>query len=153
MSDVDIGWFQGQLADRGLSQRKLAAYMGLDPGAVSLMLHGKRRMSADEVAAIARLLGVDPAEVLMHAGVMGHKGAGKPGKGNGVAKGAAGVAGAAQGLAEAVGLAVAGVSAPGGAAGSGGGQEGPGKSARDFDADFMQKWVALGYMLLKNRGP
>lgn len=69
---VDTGWFQGRLADKRMSQRRLATMLGLDPGAVSLMLRGKRRMSAEEVADVARLLDVDVSEVLMHLGVQGH---------------------------------------------------------------------------------
>ena len=42
--------------------------MGLDPAAVSLMLRGKRKMSAAEAAEIARLLNVSVEEVLLHAG-------------------------------------------------------------------------------------
>ena len=46
--------------------------MGLDPGALSLALNGKRKMSAAEVSDIARLLDVDVTEVLAHAGVTAH---------------------------------------------------------------------------------
>lgn len=66
---VDTHWFQAQLADKRLSQRKLAAMMGLDPAAVSLMLRGKRKMVAGEVAVVARLLGVPVDEVMRHAGI------------------------------------------------------------------------------------
>lgn len=65
---IDTGWFQGRLADKRLSQRQLAKRMGLDPAAVSLMLRGKRKMSAAEAADIAVLLGVSADEVLLHAG-------------------------------------------------------------------------------------
>lgn len=63
---VDKGWFLAALADKGLSQRRLAAYMGLDPSAVSLILSGKRRMTATEVAEIARLLDKPVQDVLAH---------------------------------------------------------------------------------------
>lgn len=42
--------------------------IGMDPSAVSLMLNGKRRMSAKEAADVACLLGVPVGEVLRHAG-------------------------------------------------------------------------------------
>lgn len=71
---VDTGWFQGRLADKRMSQRRLASLMGLDPGAVSLALRGKRKLKAGEVADIARLLGVDVADVMLHLGVDGHQG-------------------------------------------------------------------------------
>jgi len=35
-----------------LSQRKLAKLLDLDPAAVSLMLRGRRKMTAEEAAAI-----------------------------------------------------------------------------------------------------
>ena len=65
---VDTRWFQDRLADKRLSQRQLAARMNLDPAAVSLMLRGRRKMSAAEAAEIARYLGVEVDEVLNHAG-------------------------------------------------------------------------------------
>lgn len=62
-------WFQSKLADKQLSQRQLAKHIGLDPAAVSLMLRGKRKMTADEAGSVAKLLGVPVDEVLRHAGV------------------------------------------------------------------------------------
>ena len=67
-SQIDNRWFIGRLADKQISQRKLAKHLGLDPAAVSLMLRGKRKMSASEAADIARLLGVGTDEVLARAG-------------------------------------------------------------------------------------
>lgn len=49
--------------------RKLAGLMELDASAVSLMLNGKRKMTAGEAGTAARLLGVPVDEVLRHAGV------------------------------------------------------------------------------------
>ena len=66
---VDTNWFRDKLADKRSSQRQLAKHMSLDPAAMSLMLRGKRRMSAAEAADIARFLGVDVQEVLTRAGV------------------------------------------------------------------------------------
>lgn len=54
--------------DRRLSQRQLAKHLGLDPAAVSLMLRGKRKATAQEVAEIARMLGVGVDEVLSRLG-------------------------------------------------------------------------------------
>jgi transcriptional regulator with XRE-family HTH domain len=67
-SGIDTRWFQDRLADKRLSQRKLASMMNLDPAAVSLMFRGKRKMSAAEAAEIAKLIGVSPNEVLVRAG-------------------------------------------------------------------------------------
>ena len=106
MARIDTHWFQSQLADRRLSQRKLAHLMGLDPGAVSLMLNGKRRLSAAEAGEIARLLNVDVTEVLTRAGVTGQMG-----------------------------------------------QKAAPAGAPEFETEFMQRWIALGMLIMKNRGP
>lgn len=66
---VNTRWFREKLADKELSQRKIAISLNLDPAAVSLMLRGKRRMQLDEAAELARLLGVPVDEVLVHAGI------------------------------------------------------------------------------------
>lgn len=65
---IDTRWFQERLADKHLSQRKLAHFMDLDPAAMSLMIRGKRKMSAQEAAEIASFLGVTTDEVLARAG-------------------------------------------------------------------------------------
>lgn len=65
---VDRRWFQDRLADKRLSQRKLARHLHIDPAAVSLMLRGKRKMTAAEAAEVARLLGVSVDEVVLRAG-------------------------------------------------------------------------------------
>jgi transcriptional regulator with XRE-family HTH domain len=112
---VDTRWFQNKLADRHMSQRKLAAIMGIDPGALSLAFHGKRKLSADEVAELANILKVDPAEVLARAGAAAptpSRAARDVTKENQVVAG-----------------------------------------DKEFEDEFMQRWVALGMMLLRNRGP
>ena len=68
---IDTRWFQNKLADRGLSQRALARRLGLDPAAVSLMLHGRRNMSAKEAAEVAGALGVGIDAVVTRAGLSG----------------------------------------------------------------------------------
>lgn len=62
-------WFQNRIADVRLSQRRVAKHLGLDPAAVSLMIRGKRKMSAAEAAELARLLGVTVNDVMHHAGI------------------------------------------------------------------------------------
>lgn len=66
---INKRWFDGQLAAREISQRKLAKMMDMDPSALSLMLSGKRKMTAAEASDVARLLGVSVEEVLRHAGI------------------------------------------------------------------------------------
>ena len=68
---IDTMWFRGKLADKRLSQRKLALLMDIDPAAMSLMIRGKRKMSVTEAAEIAKFLGVGVDEVLLRAGAGG----------------------------------------------------------------------------------
>lgn len=67
--EIDTRWFKDRLADRDLTQRKVAATLDLDPAAVSLLLKGVRRMQIDEAARMAELLGVTLDEVMAHAGI------------------------------------------------------------------------------------
>lgn len=59
-------WIRVRLAEQRLSQRQLARLIGLEPSAVSLMFRGKRKMSAEEAAAVSRLLNVDVEELIGH---------------------------------------------------------------------------------------
>lgn len=71
MSDPTINttWFQEKLYTLEISQTKLGEMMGLDKGAVSLLLRGKRKMSVHEAGQIAGIFNVPVDEVLRHAGV------------------------------------------------------------------------------------
>lgn len=55
---IDSEWFYRQLEREGRSLRDMAKVLGLDPSAVSRMLRGERKMSADEQDGIADYLGV-----------------------------------------------------------------------------------------------
>lgn len=66
---VNTGWFKDRLAERDLSMRRLAKLLELDPSAVSLMLRGKRVMTADEANRISGLLTIPVTEVLAQAGI------------------------------------------------------------------------------------
>lgn len=68
VAEIDKLWFEDRIRARRTSQRQLAKLMGMDASAMSLMLNGKRRMSAKEAADVAGLLGVPVDEVLRHAG-------------------------------------------------------------------------------------
>ncbi|WP_137154596.1 helix-turn-helix transcriptional regulator [Rhizobium sp. FKL33] len=63
---IDTAWFHRQLEARGSSVRGLARHLGLDASAVSRMLTGERKMSADEQDRIAEFLGVSLEEVAVH---------------------------------------------------------------------------------------
>lgn len=70
---IDTQWFIDRLAERRLSQRGLARLMGMDSGAVSLTLRGKRKMTMEEAAQIAVLLQRSTSEVLEAAGIPLHE--------------------------------------------------------------------------------
>lgn len=63
---LDREWLFESLQRRGQSLRKLAAYMGLDPSAVSRLVSGERGMKAAEQDQIAAFLGTTTAEVASH---------------------------------------------------------------------------------------
>lgn len=65
---IDNDWFKEQLADNKKSMRGLAKHLGLDVGAVSRTLSGKRKMQMMEATQIAQFLGTHVSEVLKHAG-------------------------------------------------------------------------------------
>jgi transcriptional regulator with XRE-family HTH domain len=66
---INKSWFGSQLAARKISQRKLAELMGMDASAMSLLLNGKRKMSATEAGEVAKHLGATVEDVLRNAGV------------------------------------------------------------------------------------
>lgn len=63
MGSIDSAWFYDKLAESGASLRDLARYMLLDPSAVSRMLNGDRKMSADEQDGVAAFLCLSLEEV------------------------------------------------------------------------------------------
>lgn len=76
--NINTAWFQERLYALEISQTKLGEAMGLDKGAVSLLLRGKRKMSVHEAGQIASVFGVPVDEVLRQAGVSGPQGSSKP---------------------------------------------------------------------------
>ncbi len=66
MGVIDSAWFYEKLSQRDASLRDMARFMGLDPSAVSRMLSGERKMSADEQDQIADYLGLPLEEVAAH---------------------------------------------------------------------------------------
>jgi transcriptional regulator with XRE-family HTH domain len=66
MASIDSAWFFQRLAAKGTSLRDLARFMQLDPSAVSRMLNGERKMSADEQDQIAAFLNVPVHSVAAH---------------------------------------------------------------------------------------
>lgn len=66
MAKIDTMWFHQQLEARNESVRGLGRFLKLDPSAVSRMLHGERKMSADEQDQIAAFFGVSIEDVARH---------------------------------------------------------------------------------------
>lgn len=66
---VNSAWFRNRITSQGLSQRKLAAKLKIDPSALTLFLQNKRRLQLDEAATLASLLSVSLDEVLTNAGL------------------------------------------------------------------------------------
>lgn len=66
MGKIESAWFYEKLAENGASLRDLARHMMLDPSAVSRMLNGDRKMSAEEQDSIAAFLRCSLEEVAAH---------------------------------------------------------------------------------------
>lgn len=70
-------WVTEKLSETEISQRELADRVGLDPGALSRTIAGRRRLQLDEATAIAQSFKVDLGEVLEHFGLQNNH---KPGR-------------------------------------------------------------------------
>jgi transcriptional regulator with XRE-family HTH domain len=62
-------WFRAMLKQKHISQRRLAMEMGIDPAAMSRILHGTRKLQLGEAKQIAGILGVQLSDVLLAAGI------------------------------------------------------------------------------------
>lgn len=62
-------WIAENLTNAEISQRELADRVGLDPGALSRTIAGRRRLQLDEASKIAQSFKVDLSEVLEHFGL------------------------------------------------------------------------------------
>lgn len=66
---INQAWFKERLQARKISQRKLAALIGIDPASMSYMLKGERKMALDEARKIAEHLMLPVTEVMRKAGI------------------------------------------------------------------------------------
>ena len=66
---------RAEMARRKIRQRHIAEYLGMTQQSVSARLSGRVAFTVDELAAIARLLGVDPATLLVPASARGQRSA------------------------------------------------------------------------------
>lgn len=69
MQSVNTKWFKEKLQEKEITQRRVAAVLGIDPSSVSLLLTGSRRCQLSEAEEIARLLGQPLDDVLTNFGV------------------------------------------------------------------------------------
>jgi hypothetical protein len=65
----DAAWFDARLAERHLKREDLGAMLGLDAAAMAELWKDQRELKAENVALIAALLNVAPAEVANRAGI------------------------------------------------------------------------------------
>jgi len=65
-ASVDRKWFVDRWTEKGLSLRKVAHLVGMDPSALTRVLKGERKMKIAEVGKIAAVLDVSSADVLAH---------------------------------------------------------------------------------------
>lgn len=72
MSSFNTQWFQDQFAKQDLTQRKVAKSLKVNPSGLSLLLHGKRKLTLEEAALLAKLLNQPLELVLSNAGITTH---------------------------------------------------------------------------------
>lgn len=66
---INTEWFKLRMEIQKISQRQMANQLGIDHGALSLTLRGKRKMQLEEASKIAQILNVSTTEVLRAAGI------------------------------------------------------------------------------------
>lgn len=65
----DSAWFDGKLAQAGLTRSDVATALGLSAAELEEMWKDQRELKASDVRVLAALLGASPAEVALRAGV------------------------------------------------------------------------------------
>jgi len=65
----DYRWFDNRLAEKGLTRADVASCLSLSPGEVDQLFKDQREMSANDVLAVAQLIGCEAAQVADRAGV------------------------------------------------------------------------------------
>jgi transcriptional regulator with XRE-family HTH domain len=65
----DADWFDANLAQLGLGRAHVAQALGIDEQDLALIWKDQREVSARDVAILAALLGVSPAEIAERAGI------------------------------------------------------------------------------------
>ncbi|MGD0189951.1 MAG: DNA-binding protein [Rhizomicrobium sp.] len=65
----DATWFDAKLRSLGLGRAHVAQALGIDEQELALVWKDQREVSARDVAVLAALLGVAPADIATHAGI------------------------------------------------------------------------------------
>lgn len=65
---IDKKFFQAAFKDVDLSQNEVADRLGIDRGAMSLLMSGRRKMKIEEAATLAQVLGVPIEKVILRSG-------------------------------------------------------------------------------------
>jgi len=65
---IDKQWFVDRWTEKGLSLRKVATMIGMDPAALSRALDGKRGIKVEDIGKIATAMDVSRSEILAHLG-------------------------------------------------------------------------------------
>lgn len=79
---MDTSTIKRLLKERGLTQRELAAHLGVDPAAITRLFAGKRRLRLDEAPMVAEFLGLD-TPAFLEANRMNGNVEIRPGRGDG----------------------------------------------------------------------
>lgn len=59
----DRSKLRGRMAEKGISQRKMAATMGITLQSLSRKMSNKTRFSTDDIIQISEILGIEPEEI------------------------------------------------------------------------------------------
>jgi transcriptional regulator with XRE-family HTH domain len=70
---IDTDFFQSAIAASGRSQNEVADFLGIDKGAMSLLLNGKREMKIREAVTLSKLLGLTLDQVIVRSGALSPK--------------------------------------------------------------------------------
>ena len=70
---IDTDFFQSAIVASGRSQNEVADFLGIDKGAMSLLLNGKREMKIREAVTLSKLLSLTLDQVIMRSGALAPK--------------------------------------------------------------------------------
>jgi ribosome-binding protein aMBF1 (putative translation factor) len=68
--DIDKKYFTDAFANAGVSQNDVAARLGIDKSSMSLVMHGRRKMTLAEASGIASIIGATLDKVVDKSGAL-----------------------------------------------------------------------------------